>query len=110
MRGTYEFGNWNGDTARLQVYLVHGHCFRAIINECVKQAQQSARNAGVLNVPNNVNDPDYEGKWSEYLTVDMVEHSIEAELEQRSVAAQAMGKTGGRSSLPVYFTPSGVQE
>ena len=25
MREQYEFGNWNGDYARLQVYLVHGH-------------------------------------------------------------------------------------
>ena len=79
MRDEYEFGNWNGDYARLQVYLVHGHAYRAVINDCVKQAQQSARNAGVLDVSANVNDPDYENKWSPYLTVYMVEEAIEAD-------------------------------
>ena len=36
--------------------------------------------AGVLDVSANVNDPDYEGKWSSYLTVYMVEEAIEAEI------------------------------
>ena len=58
MRDEYEFGNWNGDYARLQVYLVHGHVYRSVINDCVKQAQQAARNAGVIDVSANVNDPD----------------------------------------------------
>ena len=105
MRSEYEFGNWNGDYARLKVYLTIGHCFRDVLNEQIRRAQQAATADGVEGVSNDYNDPDYERKWTGYMTVQSVEEAIEAKIEQDEMTNRALGKRGtSRSSgLPLLM-------
>ena len=92
-------GTWNGDYARLKVYLTIGHCFRDVLNEQIRRAQQAATADGVEGVSNDYNDPDYERKWTGYMTVQSVEEAIEAKIEQDETTNCALGKRGtSRSS------------